>query len=109
MAIAFKNTSTSVTTADTMQTMYTAPGSVNGSIVHAIYIANKLMTSAIVCSLVLVDDSATTEKYIMKDITVFKNTSLVVDKVVNLEPGDSLKLQSSSTDCDVVMSVLELS
>jgi flagellar motor switch protein FliM len=45
----------------------------------------------------------------MKDITVFKNTSLVVDKVVNLEPGDSLKLQSSSTDCDVVMSVLELS
>ena len=65
MAIAFKNTSTTVTTADTMQTMYTAPGGVNGSIVHAIYIANKLMTSAIVCSLVLVDDSATTEKYIM--------------------------------------------
>ena len=109
MAIAFKNTSTTVALADTMQTMYTAPGNVNGSIVHAIYIANKLMTSAIVCSLVLVDSSASTEKYIMKDITVFKNTSLVVDKVVNLEPGDSLKLQSSSVDCDVVMSVLELS
>ena len=75
MAIAFKNTSTTVALADTMQTMYTAPGNVNGSIVHAIYIANKLMTSAIVCSLVLVDSSASTEKYIMKDITVFKNTS----------------------------------
>ena len=109
MAIAFKNTSTTITTADTMQTMYTAPGGVTGSIVHAIYIANKNISSAIVCSLVLVDNSATTEKYIMKDITVFKNTSLVVDKVVNLEPNDALKLQSSSTDCDVVMSVLELS
>ena len=37
----------------------------------------------------------------MKSITVFKNTTLVVDKVVNLEPNDALKLQSSSTDCDV--------
>mgnify|MGYP000108121087 CR=1 FL=1 len=109
MAIAFKNTATSVTTADTMQTMYTAPGGVNGCIVHAIYIANKFMDSAIVCSLVLADNSASTEKYIMKDITVFKNTTLVVDKVINLEPNDSLKLQSSSIDCDVVMSVLELS
>tara|TARA_B100000809_G_C15023072_1_gene489162 strand:+ start:170 stop:499 length:330 start_codon:yes stop_codon:yes gene_type:complete len=109
MAIAFKNTSTTVATADTMETMYTAPGSVTGSIVHAIYIANKHLTSAIVCSLVLADNSASTEKYIMKDITVFRNTSLVVDKVVNLEPSDSLKLQSSSTECDVVMSVLELS
>jgi len=109
MAIAFKNTSTTITAADTMQTMYTAPSGVTGCIVHAIYIANKHLSSAIVCSLVLVDNSATTEKYIMKDITVFKNTSLVVDKVVNLEPNDALKLQSSSTDCDVVMSVLELS
>ena len=53
MAIAFKNTSTTVATADTMETMYTAPGGVTGSIVHAIYIANKHLTSAIVCSLVL--------------------------------------------------------
>jgi hypothetical protein len=109
MAIAFKNTSTTITTADTLETLYTAGASINGSIVHAIYISNKLITGGIVVSLVLRDASAATDKYIMKDITVFKNTTLVVDKVVNLEPNDALKLQSSSTDCDVVMSVLELS
>ena len=109
MAIAFKNTSTTITTADTLQTLYTADASGNGCIVHAIYISNKLNTSAIVVDLALRDASAGTDKYIMKSITVFKNTTLVVDKVVNLEPNDSLKLQSSSTDCDVVMSVLELS
>ena len=41
MAIAFKNTSTTITTADTLETLYTAGASINGSIVHAIYISNK--------------------------------------------------------------------
>ena len=104
-----KNTSTTITTADTLETLYTAGASITGCIVHAIYISNKNISSAIVVDLALRDASAGTEKYIMKGITVFKNTTLVVDKVVNLEANDALKLQSSSTDCDVVMSVLELS
>jgi hypothetical protein len=37
------------------------------------------------------------------------NTTLSVDKPINLEPNDSIQATASSANCDAVASVLELS
>lgn len=107
----FKNASMTITTANTDQELFECSASIRSSIVHALYIANT-GTETITVSVKFWDKSANSNaglyRFIVKNAVVYKTTTLVIDKVLNLEPEDKVFINASSTDCDITASVLEM-
>tara|TARA_B100001175_G_C19053578_1_gene423226 strand:- start:213 stop:536 length:324 start_codon:yes stop_codon:yes gene_type:complete len=103
----FKNASITITTANTDLVLFECSASIRSSIVHALYIANT-GEETITVSVKFYDKSANTYRFIVKNALVYKTTTLVVDKVLNLEPEDKVFVSASTTDCDVTASVLEM-
>ena len=90
----------------TPETVYTAPAS-KDSIILELDIANTTSSSVTVSAEVL-DSSASTDAFIVKDAPVPAGSSLQVisgQKVI-LETGDSIRVTASGA-CDVVCSILE--
>ena len=104
MANDFKGVqSVNVTTATTV---YTAPGS-KDSIILELDIANTT-SSAVTASAEVVDSSAGTDAFVVKDAPIPTGSSLQVisgQKII-LETGDSVRVTASGA-CDVVCSILE--
>ena len=104
MANDFKGVqSVSVTT---VTTVYTAPVS-KDSIILELDIANTT-ASAVTASAEVLDSSASTDAFIVKDAPIPAGSSLQVisgQKVI-LETGDSIRVTASGA-CDVVCSILE--
>jgi hypothetical protein len=104
MANDFKNAqNTNVTTA---ATVYTAPAS-KDSIILELDIANT-SAAAVTASAEILDSSAGTDAYIVKDAPVPAGGTLQVisgQKVI-LETGDSIRVSASGA-CDVICSILE--
>jgi hypothetical protein len=104
MANDFKNAqNTNVTTA---ATVYTAPAN-KDSIILELDIANT-SASAVTASAEILDSSAGTDAYIVKDAPVPAGGTLQVisgQKVI-LETGDSIRVSASGA-CDVICSILE--
>jgi hypothetical protein len=87
-------------------TVYTAPAS-KDSIILELDIANTT-ASAVTASAEVLDSSASTDAYIVKDAPIPAGSSLQVisgQKVI-LETGDSIRVTASGA-CDVVCSILE--
>jgi len=108
MASSFKNKTATIATANTDQTLYTATGIVS-AVVHGLFMANTHASSNVGVTLKLVDSSnsnATT--VILNAVPIPPNTTLSMDKPVNLETGDKLFVQASTTDCEITASILEL-
>ena len=87
-------------------TVYTAPAS-KDSIILELDIANTT-ASAVTASAEVLDSSAGTDAYIVKDAPIPAGSSLQVisgQKVI-LETGDSIRVTASGA-CDVVCSILE--
>ena len=87
-------------------TVYTAPVS-KDSIILELDIANTT-ASAVTASAEVLDSSASTDAYIVKDAPIPAGSSLQVisgQKVI-LETGDSIRVTASGA-CDVVCSILE--
>tara|TARA_B100000508_G_scaffold89707_1_gene69881 strand:+ start:436 stop:771 length:336 start_codon:yes stop_codon:yes gene_type:complete len=107
----FKNASMTITTANQDQELFECSASIRSSIVHALYIANT-GEETITVSVKFFDKSANNNnglyRFIVKNALVYKTTTLVVDKVLNLEPQDKVFINASSTDCDITASVLEM-
>jgi len=103
----FKNSSLTITSPNTEQLLYQCGNNLKSAVIHAVYIANK-GNEGFNVSVILNDSSANVDKFVAKNVIVFRNTTLVLDKVINLEPSDSLKISCSDTNCDVVASVLEM-
>ena len=90
----------------TAQTVYTAPGS-KDSIILELDIANTT-SSAVTASAEVLDSSAGTDAFIVKDAPIPSSGSLQVisgQKII-LETGDSIRVTASGA-CDVVCSILE--
>lgn len=90
----------------TVTTVYTAPVS-KDSIILELDIANTT-ASAVTASAEVLDSSASTDAYIVKDAPIPSGSSLQVisgQKVI-LETGDSIRVTASGA-CDVVCSILE--
>ena len=94
-------------------TVYTAPATALGdasnkdSIILELDIANTT-ASAVTASAEVLDSSASTDAYIVKDAPIPAGSSLQVisgQKVI-LETGDSIRVTASGA-CDVVCSILE--
>lgn len=87
-------------------TVYTAPAS-KDSIILELDIANTT-AAAVTASAEVLDSSASTDAYIVKDAPIPAGSSLQVisgQKVI-LETGDSIRVTASDA-CDVVCSILE--
>ena len=90
----------------TAETVYTAPAS-KDSIILELDIANTT-SSSVTASAEVLDSSASTDAFIVKDAPVPAGSSLQVisgQKVI-LETGDSIRVTASGA-CDVVCSILE--
>ncbi len=107
MANTFKSAATGSRTA--LTTMYTCPVSTT-AVVHAIYLTNVDGTNDATVS-VAVSGSANfqTRRYILKTVDVPADSTVVIEKPVNLGAGDKLETQASANDdIDVFASILEM-
>ena len=106
MANTFKNAGVAIGTTDT--TLYTAPAGTTG-IIHAIYISNVDGTNDASVDIMVTDTSAGQTYHIMKTVEVPADSTLVIEKPINLETGDILKVKASSaSDLEAFASVLEM-
>ena len=106
MANTFKNSGVAIGTSAT--TLYTAPASTTG-IIHAIYISNVDGVNDASVDITVTDTSAGSTFHIMKSVLVPADSTLVIEKPINLEPTDVLKaLASAAGDLEAFVSVLEM-
>ena len=107
MANTFTSAATGSTT--TLTTLYTCPVSTTG-IVHAIYASNIDGTNDASIS-ISVSGSANfnDRRYLLKTIEVPADSTVVIEKPINLGAGDKLETQASANgDLEVFASILEI-
>ena len=107
MANTFKSAASGSTTG--IQTLYTCPASTSG-VVHAIYLSNIDGTNDATIS-VSISGSANFDdrRYILKTVDVPADSTVVIEKPINLGAGDKLETQASANgDRDVFASRLEI-
>ena len=114
MASAFKNAGMSVVTTDNAgANLYTATGVV--AVVHAVYISNKSSTNEANVDVKVTTDGGSTFYHIGKSLRIPVENTLVLDKPINLETNDILRVvaevnaDSSAPDVEVYASILEIS
>ena len=114
MASSFKNAGmTVVTTDDASANLYTASGVT--SVVHAVYISNKSSTNTAKVDVKVTTDGGSTFYHVGKSLEIDVNNTLVLDKPINLETNDiirivaELNIDSSSPDVEAYASILEIS
>ena len=105
------NTFTSAATGSNtnITTLYTCPVSTTG-IVHAIYASNIDGTNDATIS-ISVSGSANFQdrRYLLKTIEVPADSTVVIEKPINLGAGDKLETQASANDdIEVFASILEM-
>ena len=107
MANTFKHAATGSNTDIT--TMYTCPGATS-AVIHALYVSN--VDGANDASIIVtISGSAnfTTRRHIMKTVNVPADSTLIVEKPINLGAGDKLETQASANDdLEVFASILEI-
>ena len=107
MANTFKSAATG--SSSTLGAFYTCPASTT-AVVHAVYLSNVDGTNDATIDL-SVSGSANfnDRKYILKTVDVPADSSLVIEKPINLEANDILKVKASATgDLQAFASVLEM-
>lgn len=106
MPNSFKNAAIAATTVKT--TFYTAP--VGGTaVVQSIFISNVDGAASADVDLILYDSSALTEFHIGKSLPVGPDSTMIIEKTINLEAEDELRITASvNGDIEAVASVLEI-
>ena len=105
------NTFTSAATGSRtdLLTLYTCPVSTT-AVVHAVYLSNIDGTNDATVN-VSISGSAnfTDRRYILKTVDVPADSTVVIEKPINLGAGDKLETQASANDdVDVFASILEM-
>ena len=107
MANTFKSAATGSNTA--LTTMYTCPAATS-AVVHAMYLSNVDGTNDATVT-VSISGSANfdTRRYLLKTVDVPADSTIVIEKPINLGAGDKLETQASANDdIDVFASILEI-
>ena len=106
MANTFKNAGVAVGT--TATTLYTCPASTDG-IIHALYISNIDGTNSADVDVEVSVDGGSTFYYVGKTLPVPADSTLILDKPINLEASDVIRLTANATgDLQAFASVLEI-
>jgi hypothetical protein len=103
----FLNAATGSTTDIT--TLYTCPGGTT-AVVHAIYLSNVDGTNNATVNLSISGSAFfDTRRYILKTLEVAADSTVVIEKPINLGAGDKLETQASANDdVEVFASILEI-
>ncbi|SVB08278.1 uncharacterized protein METZ01_LOCUS161132 [marine metagenome] len=107
MGNSFKNAATGSNT--NVTTLYTTPGATT-SVVHAMYLSNVDGTNDATIN-ISISGSAnfSGRKYLLKTVNVPADSTVVIEKPINLGAGDKLETQASANDdIDVFASILEI-
>ena len=107
MANTFKSAATGSTTSVT--TMYTCPAATS-AVVHAMYLSNVDGANDATIT-VSISGSANfdTRRYLLKTVDVPADSTVIIEKHINLSTGDKLETQASANDdIDVFASILEI-
>jgi len=113
VASTFKNAGAALGTSDS-GSIYTAGGSVY-AVIHALYISNHESSESINVHVKVTIDGGSTFRHVGKGLSVPANNTLVLDKPINLEPNDILRVyadvlsDSSVPTAEVFASILEVS
>ena len=114
MASTFKNAGMTVITSDNASAnLYTCPPATT-AVIHALYISNKSATNVANVDVKVTTDGGTTFYHIGKSLQIPVENTLVMDKPINLEANDKIRLvaavndDSSSPDVEAYASVLEI-
>ena len=107
MASAFKNAGqANPTTDDATANVYTAPS--NGTaVLHAVYISNTSQSTQANVDVKVTVDGGSTFRHIIKNCQVPQNNTFILDKPVNLEQNDKIRVVSNIAGTDTFISVLE--
>lgn len=90
----FKNATAKILNTDTgYSTIYTASGT---TVVHAIYISNNSIGSNAEVVLEIVDSSTSVNIPILDKVPLRANTTLMLEKPINLEASDSVRIKSNT-------------
>ena len=115
MASSFKNAGLDVGVLnDATGNMYTAGSGVT-AVVHAVYISNLSTTNSAKVNVQVTTDGGSTFFHVGRSLNVSANNTLVLDKPINLEANDILRVyadpnpDSSSVDVEAFASILEIS
>ena len=112
MASTFKNQGATLGVADS-GSFYTAPGGTY-SVIHALYISNHETSEAINVHVKVTTDGGSTFYHVGKGLSVPSNNTLVLDKPINLEPSDIIRIyadvlsDSSTPTAEAFASILEV-
>ena len=106
MASSFKNASCAVGITPTV--IYTAGAALNAAVIHGLFFANTNLSATVSITLEVFDNSAATTRKILDTVPVPPNTTLSIDKPINLEPNDIIRATATSAEIDAFASVLEL-
>jgi len=116
VASSFKNAGLDVGVLDDATgNMYTATGSGVTAVIHAVYISNKSSTNEAKVNVKVTTDGGSTFYHVGRSLSVPVNNTLVLDKPINLENNDILRVyadpnpDSSSVDVEAYASILEIS
>ena len=114
MPSTFKNAGMTVGVLDNSSAdLYTAGGG-ETAVIHALYISNKSTTASATVDVKVTTDGGSTFYHIGKGLEVPPNNTLTLDKPVNLENNDIVRVvadanpDSSSVDVEAYASILEL-
>ena len=106
MANTFKNAAKAV--GNTNTTLYTCPAATT-AVIHAVFISNVDGVNDASIDVIVTDSSEGSDFHIMKTVNVPADSSLVIEKPINLEATDILKVKASATgDLEAFASVLEI-
>jgi|TARA_B100000959_G_scaffold257705_1_gene292014 hypothetical protein len=107
MANTFKSAATGSRT--DLLTMYTCPAATT-AVVHAVYLSNIDGTNDATVNLSVSGSANFQERrYLLKTVDVAADSTVVIEKPINLGAGDKLETQASANDdIDVFASILEM-
>lgn len=107
MPSTFLNAHRALTTTDT--TVYTAnsPGT-RSVVIHGLYFSNTSDLTGTTVTLSVYDATTTTLRRILNKVPIAPNSTLVLEKPINLKPNDELRAKSSNIYCEAFASVLLL-
>ena len=115
MASSFKNAGMTIVTSDNASAnFYTCP-SATVAVIHALYISNKSSTNVANVDVKVTTDGGTTFYHIGKSLEKDVSNTLIMDKPINLEANDIIRIvaesneDSSSPEVEAFASILEIS
>jgi hypothetical protein len=105
---------TVITSDNSSANLYTCPGATT-AVIHALYISNKSSTNVANVDVKVTTDGGTTFYHIGKSLEIDVSNTLVLDKPINLETNDIIRIvaesneDSSSPEVEAFASILEIS